>query len=416
MQVGIIGLGAMGQAYARHLSNYGHEIIGTDLPDKKDAILEKLKSQGLKWMDAASQVARQSDILFLLTPLDTIDKVTASIQDSVKPGCIVSPGTSVMTPAVEAAKKYLPQDVHIMPWHWLFGPSVDPKGRNSALVRHRASDSAYNKAMEFFEALELRILEPDSCEKADKISGEVQAKTHIALESIATAWMQAGIYPWENPHYGGGLDNIKAAFALRIFSQQYHVYAGLAIMNPYAIKPIEQYFASVKELYELCILGKRGEYKERIMKAVKGVFGSNGAKSLLDGKNLGEYSLDAQQEQHKPNDHLSICANIDAWHNLGINPFEYKDYFTPPFAFWVGMAQHLFSSGNLLEESFNAPFDHPDLIVQDLDFVLAVSQWYNIIRHNDWKGYQTLFEETRKYFGDKVTKAKDVTDKLIKIV
>jgi prephenate dehydrogenase (NADP+) len=63
---------------------------------------------------------------------------------------------------------------------------------------------------------------------------DTQAVTHVGFESMGTAWKSAGFFPWENASYAGGIDNVKILTTLRIFSYKAHVYAGLAILNPYA--------------------------------------------------------------------------------------------------------------------------------------------------------------------------------------
>ena len=41
-------------------------------------------------------------------------------------------------------------------------------------------------------------------------------------------------YPWETPRWIGVFENAKINISLRIFSNKWHVYAGLAITNPSA--------------------------------------------------------------------------------------------------------------------------------------------------------------------------------------
>ena len=58
--------------------------------------------------------------------------------------------------------------------------------------------------------------------------------------SMGTAWCSAESYPWEQGLYVGGLETVKVNLTLRIYSNQWHVYAGLAILNPSARIQINQ--------------------------------------------------------------------------------------------------------------------------------------------------------------------------------
>lgn len=54
---------------------------------------------------------------------------------------------------------------------------------------------------------------------------------------------------------------------MRIYSNKWHVYAGLAIMNPIAKVQITQYAKSVADLFKLMIQEKEQEFRARIKQA-----------------------------------------------------------------------------------------------------------------------------------------------------
>ena len=83
-------------------------------------------------------------------PVEAIESVVAQYGPSTKENATVSAGTSVMTPAVEAFERYIPHDVSIVNWHWLFGPSIRPQGQTTVLVNHRSSGGAYQRALDAF--------------------------------------------------------------------------------------------------------------------------------------------------------------------------------------------------------------------------------------------------------------------------
>lgn len=57
---------------------------------------------------------------------------------------------------------------------------------------------------------------------------------------MGTAWSCSQSYPWEQGLYVGGLETVKVNLTLRLYSNQWHVYAGLAILNPSAQIQIKQ--------------------------------------------------------------------------------------------------------------------------------------------------------------------------------
>lgn len=103
-----------------------------------------------------------------------------------------------------------------------------------------------------------------SWEIHDRITADTQAVTHLAFLSMGTAWMNQGMYPWLNDTYVGGIENVKVMTAFRIYGNKWHVYAGLAIMNPCAKEQVLQYAQSVTELFQLIITEQKMAFKQRV--------------------------------------------------------------------------------------------------------------------------------------------------------
>ena len=70
---------------------------------------------------------------------------------------------------------------------------------------------------------------------------------------MGTAWACAESYPWEHGYYVGGIETVKVNIMLRIFSNQWHVYAGLAILNPSARVQIKQFAQSTTDIFKLML-------------------------------------------------------------------------------------------------------------------------------------------------------------------
>jgi len=91
---------------------------------------------------------------------------------------------------------------------------------------------------------------------------------------MGTAWANSLSYPWEHGYYVGGIETVKLNITLHIHTNQWHVYAGLAILNPSARTQIDQYSKSSTELLKLVLMGDRTGLMERIYKGRDVVFGS----------------------------------------------------------------------------------------------------------------------------------------------
>lgn len=234
MEIGIIGTGDMGRLYAMLFDEAGYKVNCCDVPENTATLKQKFNGTEINVLADGIAVSRRSDLIFYLVPTENIKETAARYGPSTKKDAIVSSGTSVMTPAIEAFEKYLPDDTNIVNWHWLFGPSIDPKGQPTILVNHRSSDDAYTEAKEAFESIGTNLIELPSYQEHDKITADTQVVTHVGFEAMGTAWKNVGVYPWENPSYVGGIDNVKVLMCLRIYSGKPHVYSGLAILNPFA--------------------------------------------------------------------------------------------------------------------------------------------------------------------------------------
>lgn len=166
----------------------------------------------------------------------------------------------------------------------------------------------------------------------DRITADTQAVTHAAFLSMGTAWQANNQFPWEHGRWVGGIENVKINITLRIYSNKWHVYAGLAILNPAAKQQIRQYAESVTDLYKLMIGGHREELKSRVKAAGASVFkdGFEEQDLLLKDEVLDRFSLSNRpREKAPPNSHLSLLAIVDCWSKLGIVPYDHMICSTP---------------------------------------------------------------------------------------
>ena len=148
---------------------------------------------------------------------------------------------------------------------------------------------------------------------------------------MGTAWRANNQFPWEIDRYVGGIENVKINVTLRIYSNKWHVYAGLAILNPSARKQIKEYARSVTELYKLMLGGHRQELETRVRTAGAAVFNKTrfDGKLLLRDEVLDRFSLGRVPNQRTPNNHLSLLAMVDCWWKLEIVPYDHMICSTP---------------------------------------------------------------------------------------
>ncbi|HEX3385456.1 MAG TPA: prephenate dehydrogenase [Mucilaginibacter sp.] len=414
MNIGIIGLGDMGKLYAKAFAKAGYTVSGCDLPEYKSKLEEELESLGIKVLEHGSDVARSSDLVIYSVEADKLASVVAAYGPSTKYGAIVAGQTSVKHPEIAIFEKYLPADAQIITFHAMHGPGFEPKGQKLILIRHRSDDAAYKRMFELFTAVETDIVEITDYHEHDKIVADTQAVTHVGFESMGTAWKEAGFFPWDNGSYVGGIDNVKILTTLRIFSYKAHVYAGLAILNPYARQQVKRYAISESELFKLMIKEEEEAFRARLYRARDFVFHESRKPIMFNDKVMKEFSLAQNTGERKPNSHLSILSMVDAWYHLGVNPYDNLIGQTPPFRLRLGIAEYLFKNEELLEESIETALYDKTIRGDDLEFHSAVREWSAIIGYGDMEGYKKHFNDVQAFFKDRLEEGKKQSAELIR--
>ena len=414
MNIGIIGLGDMGRLYAKAFAKAGYMVYGCDLPIRREQLDEELSPLGIKVLGDGKEVSRQCDIIFYSVEAEKISEVVQAFGPSTKYGAIVAGQTSVKHPEIEAFEKYLPADINIVTCHSLHGPGFDTAGQKLIVIPHRTTKEAYQRMMDVLASLGSEIDEIADYHVHDKIVADTQAVTHVGFESMGTAWKEAGFFPWENASYIGGIDNVKILTTLRIFSYKSHIYSGLAILNPYARHQVKRYAQSESDLFKLMIKEEEKEFRERIYKARDFVFHESRTPLMLNDKIMKEFSLSGQPGKRKPNSHLSLLSMVDAWHHLGVNPYDNLICQTPPFRLRLGIAEYLFKNEELLEESIQTALYDKSIRNDDLEFHSAVREWSSIIFYGDLQGYKQHFDQVKNFFGDRLVQGREQSVELIR--
>jgi prephenate dehydrogenase (NADP+) len=246
----------------------------------------------------------------------------------------------------------------------------------------------------------------------------------IDFRSMGTAWRSSAAYPWEGAGlYVSGIEVVKVNIALRIYANKWHVYAGLAILNPSARVQIDQFAKSTTELFKLMLSGDADGLRKRVYEAREKVFLHEGAKDkapiLLSEDLLDQFSLGKNADGRRPpaNSHLSLLAMVDCWASLGIDPFAHLELAaTPIFRMWIGVAEYLFRSQARLDAAIEAAVRDVLHRSEDLEFTLAARGWSQCISFGSFELYERRFKETADFFEPRFKEAAEIGGRMIKAI
>lgn len=287
-----------------------------------------------------------------------------------------------------------------------------------------------------------------SFEEHDNITANTQAVTHAAFLSMGTAWHNDCEYPWEVPQgrYTGGIETVKVNITHRIYSSKWHVYAGLAILNPSAKVQIEQYAKSAAELFKLILHKNESGLRKRMYEAREKVFLQNTSANvrpiLLSEDFLDKFSLGTgnnragslptapdpddvetattattPSQASGSNSHLSLLAMADCWATLSINPFQHLTVAaTPVFRMWIGVAEYLFRDVDRLDAALKAALWDIQYRSNDMEFVLAARAWCECVQFGSFELYRRRFESTAHFFRPRFAEAQVLSAKMIEAI
>ncbi|KAG9239388.1 hypothetical protein BJ875DRAFT_501437 [Amylocarpus encephaloides] len=416
--IGLIGMGDMGKMYARRLSDAGWSVNACDREEKYDALREEFADRKqIKIFPNGHLVSRASDYILYNVEAASIHRVVAMYGPSTKQRAIVGGQTSCKAPEITAFEKHLPEDIDIVSCHSLHGPAVDPRGQPLVIIKHRASDESFEKVKHVLSCLGSTHVYLSAAQH-DKITADTQAVTHAAFLSMGKAWHANEQFPWEIARYVGGIENVKINLTLRIYSQKWHVYAGLAILNPYAKEQIRQYARSVTELYKLMLGGHAEEFRTRIKQAGASVFGKQqwDSELLLQDSVLDRFSLGNKPSTPLPNNHLSLLAMVDCWSRLDIVPYDHMICSTPLFRLWLGVTEYLFRKPGLLDDVIKIAMDDDTFRSDDLEFTFAARGWSDCVTFGDFESWKDRFQSTQRFFEPRFPEATKVGNEMMRTI
>ncbi|KAF8142155.1 hypothetical protein EV363DRAFT_1249364 [Boletus edulis] len=432
--IGLIGMGAMGTMYAKHLADAGwQKICVCDLPDKYESLKRTYRGvPGITVHADGHAVSRISDFIMYSVEAEFIGRVVSQYGPSTKVGAIVAGQTSVKAPEKAAFESHLPNDVHIVSLHSLHGPTVSPVGQPLVIIKHRAPDESVRIVENIFNCFKSRYVYL-TYEDHDLVTANVQAVTHAAFLTMGTAWAAQRAYPWEQGQYVGGIETVKVNIMLRIYANKWHVYAGLAILNPSAKIQIDTYASSATELFKLMLAGDHDGLRQRIYAARESVFGvketeqGSSTPIFLTEDVLDQFTIGGSTKRPgysptghsapKNNSHLALLAMVDCWARLSIQPFDHLALAaTPVFRMWIGVAEYLFRSVSRLDAAINAAVYDVTHRSDDLEFVVAARGWSQCVAFGDFELYKDRFMQTATFFESRFEEANKIGGAMIKAI
>ncbi|KAG5930587.1 hypothetical protein E4U42_006675 [Claviceps africana] len=416
--VGLIGMGDMGKMYADKLAAAGWRVLACDREDRFDSLKEQYHGKkNVEICPNGHHVSRASDYIIYSVEAAVVDRVIAQFGPSTKMGAIVGGQTSCKSPEIAAFEKHLPPDVHVISCHSLHGPGVDSHNQPLVLVQHRAPDEAMRKVEAVLKCFRSKYVYL-TAQEHDRITADTQAVTHAAFLSMGKAWHANSQFPWELNRYVGGIENVKINTMLRIYGQKWHVYAGLAILNPEAKEQVAQYAKSVTALYKLMLQEDLEGLRRRIYAARDKVFGTATSwetSPLIEASVLSSFSLGKPTDAPpKANSHLSLLGMVDCWAALDIVPYDHMLCSTPLFRLRLGVTEHLFRDAALLDETLRTAVEDKTYRSDDLEFTFAARGWAECVGLGHFETWEKRFVSTQAFFQPRFAEAKTVGDQMMK--
>lgn len=253
----IVGVGLIGGSLALALKEAGAvgEVIGYG---RGKPNLEKALELGI--VDRYSRDPRAAvegaDLVFLATPVQTLDAVTRTLLPGLKPGAVLTDGGSVKGAVVEKVEPLLPESISFVPGHPIAGTENSGAEAAFASLYHAkrciltptARTDAH--ALELVERMWQRVgsevvrMEP---EKHDRVLAAISHLPHMVAYSLVNAVGSYDHYEENILEYSaGGFRDFT-----RIASSDPTMWRDIAVTNRLALlemmEQFERFFAELKE-------------------------------------------------------------------------------------------------------------------------------------------------------------------------
>lgn len=177
--LGVIGFGDFGRLAAQQLA--GRFAVGASDPQVVPADIESANAKPMSLEEAAT-----CDAVMIAVPVQAMEEVIARIAPVVRPGATVVDVASVKMLPSQWLARAMPETVHVVPTHPLFGPQSTARGgiAGRQLVICPIRGEQHLKVAALGEELGLRV-RITSAEEHDREMAYVQALTHLIGRTLA---------------------------------------------------------------------------------------------------------------------------------------------------------------------------------------------------------------------------------------
>lgn len=177
--LGVIGFGHFGRLAAQQLA--GRFAVGAHDPQLAADVIEGAGARPMSLEEAAA-----CDVVMIAVPVQAMEEVIARIAPLVRPGSTVIDVASVKVLPSQWLARYIPETVHVVPTHPLFGPQSTARGgiAGRQLVICPLRGDQHLKVAALGEELGLRV-RITGAEEHDREMAYVQALTHLIGRTLA---------------------------------------------------------------------------------------------------------------------------------------------------------------------------------------------------------------------------------------
>lgn len=233
--LGIIGFGDFGRLAAAHLGAW-FDIGAFDAHVPADEIA----ANGARPLTFAQAAA--CEVVMIAVPVQNMERVIETLAPLVKPGATVLDIASVKVLPSQWLAKHLPETVHIVPTHPLFGPQSVARdglvGRQLVICPLRGEQ--HLKVAALGEEMGLRV-QITTAEEHDREMAYVQALTHLVGRTLSSMSIPDKMLKTQSYQHLLDLCDLLKRDSFALFS-------AIQTLNPYADEITQEFVARASNL------------------------------------------------------------------------------------------------------------------------------------------------------------------------
>lgn len=233
--LGIIGFGDFGRLAAAHLgARFDTGAFDAHVP------ADEIAANGARPLTFVQAAA--CDVVMIAVPVQDMERVIETLAPLVKPGATVLDIASVKVLPSQWLAKHLPETVHIVPTHPLFGPQSVARdglaGRQLVICPLRGEQ--HLKVAALGEELGLRI-QLTTAEEHDREMAYVQALTHLVGRTLSAMNIPDEMLKTQSYQHLLDLCDLLKRDSFALFS-------AIQTLNPYADEITQEFVARARDL------------------------------------------------------------------------------------------------------------------------------------------------------------------------